>query len=108
MNRCHVLETYFYKIPLIFYEITVFRSTRSLISTKPLLDMRMSGNALKMAKKVVQDVVFQICIQHLLNVAFKFAKFSETFSKLSVDIIPASSSGKEERIFPSLTTTIPP
>ena len=69
--------------------------------------MRMSGNA-KNGKKSGIRCGFSNLHPASVNVAFKFAKFSETFSKLSLDIIPASSSGKEERIFPSLTTTIPP
>ena len=37
------------------------------------------------------------------NTAFRFAKFSETVAKLSVDTIPAICRGINDRIFSSLT-----
>ena len=37
-----------------------------------------------------------------------FSKFDETFSKESVEIIPANCNGKEAKILPDFTTTIPP
>jgi hypothetical protein len=37
-----------------------------------------------------------------------FSKFDETFSKESVETMPANGKGKDASIFPDFTTTIPP